>query len=198
MVHLVQLILNRLRHGAAGTGAAVGEYVGSGEVDVVGKAGCSAGGIIVVHVGLGLGLAVGILSKVCIHDGGGSSSGRVIVGAHPHVVENGGRGVVGRAGLELVAKGVLQVVVCLGLVGFVGFKLCCRLTRGAAACRGNRLCHLARSTALRADDGRFHARAPAKGTKLSVFQARHDDGWCRGSLMVEQLSSAVKVGIFGA
>jgi hypothetical protein len=162
LLHLVELFLNGLRHGVSySTDAAVGKDVGSGEVDVGAQAGCGAG-IVVVHVGLGL--AMGILSEVCVHGSGGSGSSGVVVGTHSRVVENGGSRVA-RVAAKLVGKGV-----GVGFVGLVGFELCSRLTRGAAACRGDRLCHLARSTALRANDGRFHARARQRKSQWS--QAR--------------------------
>lgn len=120
----------------------------------------------VVHLGLGLCLAVGVLGQVRVHGGSSSGRGGIVLGAHPHVVKDGGG-----VGLEMVVQVVgegVGVVVGVGVVGVddalwivVGSQMmmmCCHLARGAAAWRRARLRHLVWSPALRADDRRFHAR----------------------------------------
>jgi hypothetical protein len=168
LLHLLQLLLDGLGHGAPrAAGAAVGEDAGGGEVNV-GHAGRVA--VIVVHVGLWLCLAVGVLGEVRVHGGSSSGRGGIVLGTHPHVVKDGG-GICLEMVVQLVSVDVsvrvsVSVSVSVGVVGvddvlwIVGSQMmmCCHLARGAAAWRRARLRHLVWSPALRADDGRFHAR----------------------------------------
>jgi hypothetical protein len=52
------------------------------------QAGRASGTIIVVHVGLSLGLAMGILCEVGVHDSS-SRGDSIVLSAHPHVVKHG-------------------------------------------------------------------------------------------------------------
>lgn len=47
--------------------------------------------IFIVHVGLGLGFTMGILSEVGVHDGSSSRGSSIVLSAHPHVVKHGSR-----------------------------------------------------------------------------------------------------------
>jgi hypothetical protein len=92
-----------------------------------------------VHAGLGLSLAMSVLGQVGIHGSSGGGGSGILLGAHADVVEHGSSR--GRFVLKPLGKRV-------GFVGVVGGQLCCSLARGTTACRGGRLCHLARTTSL--------------------------------------------------
>ncbi len=107
LLHLLQLLLDGLGHGASDDASAVGENAGSCEIDMGRQAGRVAGAVVVVvHVGLGLGLAMGVLGEVCVHGSSRGSRGGIVVGAHPHVVKDGARVHALQMVLQVVAVSV--------------------------------------------------------------------------------------------
>lgn len=104
-VHLLMVLRGRL---LGVHGAAVGEYVCSGGEINVTQAGCVGGRVFVLHIGIGLSLAMGIGGQTGLHCDGGGGGGGVVFGPDPRVVKDArvGTGIeVFVIGLDVVFSG---------------------------------------------------------------------------------------------
>jgi hypothetical protein len=88
LLHLLQLLLDGLRHGAPGA-VAIDHHARSREINMGRQAGRAAGAVVVFHAGLDLGFTVSILVEVRLHGRRGGGGCRIILGTHRGVFENG-------------------------------------------------------------------------------------------------------------